>query len=154
MRSRVGDRNAGVAKRVVLAGGDVSTHAVSMATGCLRVQVQKLRNDHGHLLAAIYDDPVGFPREGRPARNAKVEIRGGQATATFEGLPPGEYAVAVHHDESGDGKMNVNLLGLPTEGFGLSNFDKLKMTPPSFDQSKFDYPGGEKAIEIKIHYLF
>jgi uncharacterized protein (DUF2141 family) len=125
-----------------------------MATGCLRVQVQKLRNDHGHLLAAVYDDPVGFPREGRPARHAKVEIRGGQATATFEGLPPGEYAVAVHHDENDDGKMNVNLLKLPTEGFGLSKFEKLKMTPPSFDQSKFDYAGGDETVEIKIHYLF
>ena len=117
------------------------------------MEVQNLRNEHGHLLAGVYDDPAGFPREGRPTRHAKVEIQDGRATAEFEGLPAGQYAVAVLHDENDDGKMNTNRLGLPTEGFGMSNLTKLKLKPPSFDDSKFEYSGGDETVEIQIHYL-
>jgi uncharacterized protein (DUF2141 family) len=117
------------------------------------VEVQKLRNDRGHLLAGVYDDPRGFPREGRPTREAKVTIHGGSATVEFEGLPPGEYAVAVLHDENDDGKMNFNWLKVPKEGFGMTKFTKLKMSAPSFDEAKFEYSGGDQTVAVIIHYL-
>lgn len=117
------------------------------------MEVERLRNDSGHLLAGVYDDPRGFPREGRPTREAKVEIRDGRATIEFEGLPAGEYAVAVLHDENDDGKMNYNLLKLPTEGFGMTNFPKLKMSAPSFEEAKFEYAGGDQTVAVTIHYL-
>lgn len=117
------------------------------------MEIQKLRNDRGHLLAGVYDDPRGFPREGRPTREAKVEIQGGRAAIDFEGLPAGEYAIAVLHDENDDGKMNYNRLKIPTEGFGMTNFTKLRLSPPSFDEAKFEYSGGDQTIEVTIHYI-
>jgi uncharacterized protein (DUF2141 family) len=124
-----------------------------MSKGDLRIEVHGLRNDSGHLLAGVYDDPRGFPREGKPTREAKVEIHEGRATVEVTGLPAGEYAVAVLHDENDDGKMNFNWLKVPKEGFGMSNFTKLKMSAPSFDESKFEYSGGDQTVAVTIHYL-
>jgi uncharacterized protein (DUF2141 family) len=139
--------------RLLLAIARVPEHATGMPNGRLRVEVQRLRNDRGHLLAGVYDDPRGFPREGKPTRHGKTEIHEGQAVIEFEGLPPGEYAIAVLHDENDDGKMNVNRLKIPTEGFGMTNFPKLKLSPPSFDEAKFEYSGDDQTVEVTIHYL-
>jgi uncharacterized protein (DUF2141 family) len=124
-----------------------------MASGRLRIEVEGLRNDRGHLLAALYDRPEGFPREGTPAHRASVAIHGGRAVAEFADLPAGTYAVAVLHDENDDGQMNNNWMRLPKEGFGMSNFEKLKMSAPSFDESKIEFAGGEQSVAVKIHYV-
>lgn len=124
-----------------------------MANGRLRVEVEGLRNDAGHLLAALYDRPEGFPRDGTPAHRASVVIEGGRAVAEFADLPSGTYAVAVLHDENDDGKMNSNWLKLPKEGFGMSRFDKLKASVPSFDDAKIELAGGDETVHVKIHYI-
>ena len=124
-----------------------------MANGRLRVEVEGLRSDRGHLLAALYDRPQGFPREGKPAHQTKVAIRGGRATAEFDDLPAGTYAIAVLHDENDDGQMNNNWMKLPKEGFGMSNFETLKMSAPSFEDSKIEFTGGEQSVAVKIHYI-
>jgi uncharacterized protein (DUF2141 family) len=49
----------------------------------------------------------------------EVRITGAQATCNFEGVPPGQYAVAVFHDENGNGKMDTNFIGHAARGCGL-----------------------------------
>jgi uncharacterized protein (DUF2141 family) len=124
-----------------------------MANARLRIEVDGLRSDNGHLMAALYDRPQGFPREGKPVREQKVEIRDGRATADFGDLAAGTYAIAVLHDENDDGKMNTNWMKLPKEGFGMSNFDKLKMSAPSFEDSKIEFAGADQVVAVKIHYI-
>ncbi|MBC8073068.1 MAG: DUF2141 domain-containing protein, partial [Deltaproteobacteria bacterium] len=63
-----------------------------MANGSLHVEVEGLRSNKGHLLAALYDRPEGFPREGKPAHRAKAAITGGRASVDFGDLAPGSYA--------------------------------------------------------------
>lgn len=124
-----------------------------MANGRMHVEVEGLRSDRGHLLAALYDRPDGFPREGKPAHQAKATIKGGRASVDFADLPAGSYAVAVLHDENDNGELDSNWVKIPKEGFGMSRFDKLKMSAPSFDDSKIEFDGGEQTVAVKIHYV-
>jgi uncharacterized protein (DUF2141 family) len=124
-----------------------------MANGRLHVEVEGLRSDRGHLLAALYDRPEGFPREGEPAHRTKVAIKGGRASVDFADLAPGSYAIAVLHDENDNGKLDSNWVKIPKEGFGVSRFEKLRMSAPSFDDSKIDFTGGELTVAVKIHYV-
>jgi len=124
-----------------------------MANGRMRVDVEGLRSDRGHLLAALYDRPEGFPREGKPAHQAKVAIQGGRASVDFPELPPGTYAVAVLHDENDNGELDSTWARIPKEGFGVSRFDKLRMSAPSFEDSTIEFGGGEQTVAVKIHYV-
>jgi hypothetical protein len=43
------------------------------------------------------------------------------AKGKIENLQPGEYAVFALHDGNGNGKVDSNFVGVPTEGFGVPN---------------------------------
>ncbi len=49
-----------------------------------------------------------------------MKVRNTQARCDFEDISPGTYALAVIHDENGNGKLDTNWVGIPTEGYGFS----------------------------------
>lgn len=66
---------------------------------------------------------------------------------------PGMYAVAVYHDENGDRKFGRNPLGLPTEGFGLSNNPGLRLGKPTFRSVRFSVGEAPVTITVRMRYL-
>jgi uncharacterized protein (DUF2141 family) len=78
-----------------------------------------------------------------------VKIVQGVAVFTFKGVAPGTYAVAVYHDENGNGKIDSNFMGIPKEKTGASNNAKGKMGPPKFQEAKF-VVSGDLAISITM----
>lgn len=67
----------------------------------------------------------------------------------FEKLPPGTYAIAVHHDENDNRKLDTNLLGIPQEGYGVSNNHIPALSAPTWQESKFTVEAG-KTVELSI----
>jgi uncharacterized protein (DUF2141 family) len=72
-------------------------------------------------------------------------------TFTFNDLTPGKYAIRYYHDENINGKMDTNLVGKPTEGYGFSNNVIGKTGPPKFEKWLFDIKSDMK-IELKATY--
>ncbi len=48
---------------------------------------------------------------------------------------PSTYAVAVHHDANANGTMDSNFLGMPKEGYGVSNDVRSRFRPPRFSEA-------------------
>jgi uncharacterized protein (DUF2141 family) len=118
----------------------------------LVIRVDGLRSDRGHVIAALYDGPVGFPDgAGAAVQSAHCPIQGTKADVAFEALTPGLYAVALLHDENDNGKMDRNRLGVPIEGFGVSGYERPGI--PRFDRAAFRYQGGQQTIRIRMNYL-
>jgi uncharacterized protein (DUF2141 family) len=116
----------------------------------IRVSVTNLRNNDGHVLVSLFKDGAGYPDEAEKAiRKGKVIIRENKAWIIFTGLPPGNYAVAILHDENDDMKMNKNGFGIPKEGYGFSNNVMGTFGPPSFTRASFRF-GEEKFTEVSI----
>ena len=68
----------------------------------------------------------------------------------FDGLPDGDYAVRAFHDLNGDGKMNTNPFGMPTEPYAFSNNAVGNMGPASWDRAKFAAAGATaQTIDLK-----
>jgi len=89
--------------------------------GRLEVVVSGLRNREGFLHVALYDQPDGFPGDSRKAfLTHRTAIRAVDTKVVFEGIPYGEYAVSVLHDEDGDGRRRMRWWVLPREGTGVS----------------------------------
>lgn len=116
------------------------------------VQVGPLRNRAGAVACRIYASADGFPEA--PAAAGQVHrVAGDSATCRFDRLPPGRYAVAVFHDEDGDLRLAKNVLGAPTEGYGVSNNATHLMRGPSFDEAAFVVGRGEALrLEVALRY--
>lgn len=110
------------------------------------------RNDTGSVFCAIWRGREGFPmqRERAVAHVRDPSIVSGRARCVFEGLAPGEYAVAAFHDENANGEMDRGLFGIPTEGTGASNDARGVMAPPPYDGAKFQL-GAAPVHRLTIH---
>ncbi len=127
------------------------TPAALMA-GDLTINVSDIRNSDGALLLALHNKAKGFPGEDAAfAVQAKAADATG-LTFSFANLPAGEYAVALFHDEDGNGKLDTNMVGVPLEGFGFSNNAMGQFGPPSFRKARFTMPDGDHAISINVAY--
>ena len=119
----------------------------------LEVSISGIDSDKAKIFIALFSEAEGFPEDSRKAfRTAKTQALKGKTKVIFNDLPSGNYAIAVFHDENGDGKMNKNILGVPKEAYGFSNNVKNLLRAPYFKECAFAVPNAQK-IEITIkHY--
>lgn len=117
--------------------------------GSILLVVQGIKNNQGVIRAALFHATSVFPSD-KPFRGFELSIMNGRASLELTKIPVGEYAFAVFHDENNDGKLNQNLLGIPTEAYGFSNNARSLFGPPSFDQAKFTVGTGTITITIDV----
>jgi len=122
-------------------------------SGTIEVCVGNIRSSDGTVGVALFNTKKGFPGKSEKAIDGKNVPAGEQCVVVFENVPYGTYAVSVLHDENGNGKMDKAFLGIPKEGFGTSNNPKLKMGPPSFSDSQFDFAQQKITLNIDMKYL-
>ena len=109
-----------------------------LAHQTLRVEVNNLRNIKGDVGCGLFSSADGFPDNTAKAQQVQhVQIVGKAAVCEFSTVIPGTYAVAVFHDENGNGVLDKNLLGIPKEGYGTSNNVRPAMSAPQFKDAAF-----------------
>lgn len=124
------------------AAADPAATAVTanpQATSSLTLRIVGLDDDDGELLVGLYDSAKGFKSEndimGRTVPvNAKTE------SVTFNGIPAGEYAIKVFHDQDSDGKLDTSF-GIPSEPYGFSNNASDPFSAPEWEETKFSVDG-------------
>jgi uncharacterized protein (DUF2141 family) len=120
----------------------------------IHVKVLNIRNSNGTVACALFESAAGFPEEFlHSATNVMViKIRDTQARCDFEDIPPGTYALAVIHDENMNGRLDTNVLRIPTEGYGFSNDARAWFGAPSFSAASFQYDGRGAELTLSLHY--
>ncbi|QQQ17957.1 DUF2141 domain-containing protein [Brevundimonas vitis] len=94
----------------------------------------------GAVMVALFDSEAGY--EGsRPVGAQTVSVSGRITRVTFEGLAPGDYAMKAFHDVDGDGEMDSNPFGMPTEPYAFSNNAVGNMGPARWDRARFEVAG-------------
>lgn len=116
----------------------------------LHVEVTGVEEDRGVVIIALLDSEESYDSEDRAARSANVTPAGGRATASFEGLPFGTYAIKVVHDANNNGRLDTNFVGIPKEPFGFSNDAMGRFGPPGFDDASFAVEGVEVKQTIEL----
>lgn len=120
-------------------------------TGPLKVTVTNIQHLDGKIQVSLYNSKASFIQKGKEYKTMVREVKAGTETFTFNDLPKGEYAVALYHDENGDGKCNTNFLGIPKEGYAFSRNFIPKLSAPKFEDTKFKQESGTNMV-IKMHY--
>jgi uncharacterized protein (DUF2141 family) len=131
----------------------------------LRVTVDGIRSSDGTILIGLYDSPESYNRAieaadteaflNDPNRFAAVALRANTAmksAVVFTNLDPGQYAIILFHDENGNGKLDKNALGVPTEPYGFSNNVRGFLGPPSFEEAVMKVNADDKAVRIVLIY--
>ena len=135
---------------LALAAAAPSAHAADS----IRVVVKGMRNNKGRLGCTLFKGPNGFPKDkSKQFAGMWAPKHHHEGVCDFKGTPAGDYAVAVLDDTNENGKMDFNMLGLPTKGYGFSNDAKATLSAPSFQAAAFHYSGtGELTVPINIVY--
>ena len=129
--------------------------ASAAGPGRIDVTVTGVSSASGMVGCALFSSRTGFPLESKKhaASTVRVPAVGGVANCSFENLSTGEYAVAVVHDTNGNEQADTNMLGMPTEGVGVSNNVMPKLSPPSFEVSRFVVAAGQPTkLAITMKY--
>lgn len=100
--------------------------------GELRIAVENIAGNDGHVRVALYGEGSKFLKSGQEEAASFRIASPGTMTFSFPDLAAGRYGVAVFHDANGNGELDSNLLGIPTEGVAFSNAARANFGPPSF----------------------
>ena len=126
------------------------TVAAPTALASLTVTFQGLKTPSGTIMVALSDGAESYGGKAPPAAQAAIPVAGGAAVATFSGLRPGTYAIRAFHDLNGDGRLNVNPFGIPTEPYAFSNNARGMMGPAPWAAAAFRVEAGENRPTIDI----
>jgi uncharacterized protein (DUF2141 family) len=119
----------------------------------LSIGVSGLRSQQGTVNLALFDQAKNFPSDPQSAvQRWSLPVQGSATQVSVPDLAPGEYAVAVFHDENGNQVLDRNWLGIPKEGVGFSNNPPISGGPPEFAAARFRVGPEATHIGIQIHY--
>lgn len=111
----------------------------------LDIDIIDIRNNTGNIMLQLFNENEKVvTQEMSPIKEKKCSF-------SITNLKPGKYAVRYYHDENQNGKMETNLVGKPTEGYGFSNNVIGKFGPPAFEKWLFEITG-DKMIVLKPTY--
>lgn len=102
----------------------------------LTVELLDARSDQGFVAAALYASAESWMKQ--PLKGGRAAATAGKVVLVFRDLAPGRYALAAQHDENGNGRLDSNVVGIPTERYGFSRDTRRPMGPPTFDDAAVD----------------
>ncbi len=116
----------------------------------LTVEIEGIRAQSGIVQVALIGSGEAWDGKGKPA-GFTGGPPDGDATLTlnFADLAPGSYALRVMHDENGNGKLDTNVVGMPTEGYGFSNNPRV-MRAATFEEARFEVPETGATARITL----
>ncbi len=129
-------------------GKNISNDSISII-----VSVEGFENDKGKCRLLLFENGKGFPDAREYAKLILSQnIRGRKVEFGFK-IIPGNYAVSILHDANMNGEMDKNWLGIPKEGFGVSNNPKIGFGPPDFEEAEIIIDEKHSHIKIKVNYM-
>ncbi len=141
---------------ILLALGPLATAPVAAAdggshSGSIVVVVREVGSSSGVVDCGLFGSEEGFPMAADDRSRRRAGAVEGTVELRFDGLAPGTYAVAVSHDENGNGRTDTNLFGIPREAWGVSNDVRPTLRPPRFEEAAFELGDGEiLTVEIQV----
>ncbi|MHA6766491.1 DUF2141 domain-containing protein [Sphingobium ummariense] len=118
----------------------------------LSIDLLGLRSERGQVLICVTRRPDHFPdcRDDPEKRHFSVPAKGGDVALGL--VDPGNYAIAIIHDENGNGRLDT-FVGIPREGVGFSRNPALRFGAPSFRSASFPIAGSAVEQDVRLKYF-
>ncbi|RNJ61396.1 MAG: DUF2141 domain-containing protein [Porphyrobacter sp. IPPAS B-1204] len=139
---------------LVLAGMAASLAAAPVQAGEVVITVTDLRSTKGVVRACMTTRADIFPKCIKDPNAHRVVVPAAQKLEIrFTGVKPGQYAIALLHDENNNGKADRAMGMMPKEGYGFSRDAPVNMAPPKFKDAVFTLAEGINRFTIKMRYF-
>jgi uncharacterized protein (DUF2141 family) len=122
--------------------------ATGASAADLTIAVDGVASADGKVMVAMYNSADAF--RGKPYRALMAPATAGTVTLKFTELPAGDYAFAVYHDANGNGKLDMNAVGMPVEDYAFSNNAMGKRAAPSYEDARFQLPAGGATASVSL----
>lgn len=117
-------------------------------TATLTVNLSGFETQQGAVMAALSDE--AHYGGGEPLRGVRQAVESDTLVLTFKNLPVGTYALRLFHDVDGNGELNTNLFGIPTEPYAFSNNATGTMGPAPWEKAKFEVTANGVVQDIRF----
>lgn len=101
----------------------------------------------GAAYIAVFNSADSY-KKMKPLKSEKLESKTDPLVYIME-LPEGEYLFSVYQDTNGSGKIDSNILGMPKEPVGLSNYEG-KGIPGGFEKLKMKINADNTLVIVKM----
>lgn len=118
----------------------------------LEIDVAGLRSAKGLIRICLTVEPKNFPGCTDDKHAVTRSVPASQHVIRFDGLPPGNYAAALIHDENSNAKLDT-LVGIPREGFGFSRNPRIGFGPPRFSAAEFALGSVAETQQVTMRYM-
>ena len=99
----------------------------------VKVKILNVKTNEGKITLSIHSSKESFKKH-IPEYTIVLESSDSEIE-TIISLPDGEYAFCIFQDLNNDNKLNTNLVGIPKEPFGFSNYNGSSV-PGNFEKHK------------------
>jgi uncharacterized protein (DUF2141 family) len=104
----------------------------------LTLTIANISGSEGQIMIAVLGSEAAFNGDEPPAAQIILPARAPDISVTTDALEPGRYAIRVMHDRNGNGELDTNLVGMPTEPWGFSKDARGSFGPPSWRAASFE----------------
>ena len=120
--------------------------------GTLVVMASGFESGGGQFIMNVFASKAGYPLDSSQALHKVIgEVTHETMEIGIEGIPFGNYAVTVLHDEDSSGKMTKGFLGMPKEAIGISNNPRSYFGAPDYEDAIFRFKEDKTTISINLH---
>ncbi|MDB5284912.1 MAG: hypothetical protein JWO06_3987 [Bacteroidota bacterium] len=135
-------------KKDTVATSQVKTDTVARMP--LTVIVNNLVSNTAPITIGLYCCTNKFLDPKDELKEYKFVPKGDVLTAKITDLNYGEFAMAIYQDVNDNGKIDKNLIGIPTEPYAFSNNYKPKVKAPAFKDCVFSYNKDTNTVTMKL----
>lgn len=113
------------------------TSGSGAAAAELSLRIHNVAVDGGNVMLEVVASKAAFRKEAPPVAAFILPASDTIVTVRTDALPAGDYAVRVMQDSNGNGTLDANLVGMPTEPWGFSNDARGSFGPPGWSDARF-----------------
>lgn len=130
-------------------------HVSATASSETCVRVKGFEERVGDIRVAIYNSRSTYMDESKMFRYFVVALESCAEKVielSLADFPGGEYAFMCYQDKNRNGRLDRNMMGVPTEPYGFSRKARPKFRAPTWDETKVQVSAldGGKCVPIEI----
>ncbi len=116
-------------------------------------EIEGIKNNAGKIYLSLFKGKENY-QNGKAEAWQIVKPEQGSKVVVFNDLSEGEYVVKYFHDENDNRKLETNLFGSPTEGYGFSNDAKPNYGPAKYEDMKFVVTSANETVTNKSKVIY
>lgn len=137
-------------KRMIICSAVLLYTFMAFTQSNLYLEFSGVKINNGNLYISLFNSEHSYKE--RKVYHSLVKNPADATISVELNLPEGEYLVSVYQDNNNNETLDTNLIGIPKEPFGFSNYDG-KSVPGNFNRHKVLLNEKTKKISVQLFKL-